>query len=504
VKTIIILLASLCLLGLGARAAESAKDSRMNIVFILADDLGWSDTTPYGNTKFHQTPNLERLAKRGMLFTRAYSASPFCSPTRASIMTGQSPARVGITKPDGHLPEVRFSPTVEEEAESNVKCLELNSVTRLNTTYFTLAEALKTAGYATAHFGKWHLGPAPYSPLEQGFDIDLPHHAGPGPAGSFIAPWRFANLKEKYPHEHIEDRMGDEAIAWMEKHKDGPFFLNYWQFSVHAPFDAKKALVDKYRAAVDPTDGQRSPTYAAMIESMDAAVGKLLDAIDRLGIAERTAIVFTSDNGGNMYNKIDGTTPTSNRPLRGGKGTLYEGGVRVPCIISWPKLTHPGSTNHTIIQSTDFYPTFLDLLSLRPQPGQIFDGMNIAPVLTNRPLEREYIYTYFPHGNSALPPCVSVTGDEWKLIRLFHQGENGAHDYRLYNLKNDLGEIENLASSQIERVKAMDALIENFLVSTHAVTPKPNPNYNPKSTPSNGGGKKGKKSKAAKKTESAK
>ncbi len=461
-------------------AAAQNTAERPNIVFILADDLGWSDTTLFGTTKFYQTPNLERLAKRGMLFTRAYSASPLCSPTRASILTGQNPARTGITAPNCHLPEVRLAASVRKSAPATSKALECESATRLSTNYFTLAEALKQQGYATGHFGKWHLGPTPYSPLEQSFDVDLPHHAGPGPAGSFIAPWKFKDFKERTQAEHIEDRMSDEAVAWMTANKDRPFFLNYWQFSVHAPFDAKKALIEKHRARVDPKDPQRSPTYAAMIESMDDSVGKLLDALDRLGIADRTAVVFFSDNGGNMYNEVDGTTPTSNAPLRGGKATVYEGGVRVPCVVSWPKLTKPGSRSGAVVQSTDFYPTFLELLGMNAQPGQIFDGFSIATALRGQTLAREAIFTFFPHSPKvpdSLPAAVTVVTDEWNLIRLFHQGNNGAHAYQLYNLKSDVGEAHDLSASQPDRVKQLDGLIAKFLADTKAVVPVPNPAY---------------------------
>lgn len=453
-----------------------------NIVFILADDLGWSDTTLYGTTKLYQTPNLERLAKRGMTFSRAYSASPLCSPTRASILSGQTPARTGITAPNCHLPEVKLEASVQAKAPANKKSLMCDSATRFNTTHFTLAEALKKAGYATAHFGKWHLGPPPYSPLEQGFDIDIPHTPGPGPTGSFVAPWKFKDFKEKTPGEHIEDRMGDEAVAWMEKNKDRPFFLNYWQFSVHAPFDAKKSLIEKYRALVDPKDPQRSPTYAAMVESMDDSVGKLLDALDRLGIADRTAIIFYSDNGGNMYNTVDNTTPTSNAPLRGGKATVHEGGTRVPCVVSWPQVTKPGTRSQTLVQSTDFYPTILGLLNLKPQDGQVFDGINLADAFAAKPLPRKALFTYFPHSPGVpdtLPPAISVTGEDWKLIRLFHEGENGAHAYHLYNLKTDIGETTDLAAKMPDRVRKLDALIENFLIETKAVIPKPNPDFNP-------------------------
>lgn len=478
----IALLAVLAGSRLPAAPAANAT-ARTNIVFILADDLGWSDTTLYGGTKFYKTPNLERLAKRGMLFSRAYSASPLCSPTRASLLTGQNPARIGITAPNCHLPLVKLNASVQAKGPAYHKALECDSATRLDTTYFTLAEALKQAGYATAHFGKWHLGTEPYSPLQQGFDVDLPHTSGPGPAGSYVAPWKFKDFVERTPDEHIEDRMGDEAVAWIEKNKDHPFFLNYWQFSVHAPFDAKKSLIAKYRATLDPADPQHSPTYAAMVESMDDNVGKLLDTLERLGIADHTAIVFFSDNGGNMYDRVDGTTPTSNAPLRGGKATVYEGGTRVPCIISWPKLTAPGSHSATLVQSPDFYPTFLSLLGIKPQPGQVFDGIDISGALADKPLARKEIFTYFPHSPpvvpDVLPPAVTVVGDEWKLIRTFYQGENGAHAYRLYDLHDDIGEARDLSAEQPDRVKALDELIEKFLADTKAVIPQRNPAYDP-------------------------
>lgn len=316
-----------------AADAPTAAD-RPNIVFILADDLGWADTTLYGHTKLYRTPNIDRLAKQGMTFTRAYSASPLCSPTRSSIMTGLNPARTGITSPNCHLPQVVLEAEPGKKGPPGSKSVSPTVVTRLKTDYYTLAEALKEAGYATAHFGKWHLGPQPYSPLQQGFDVDLPHWPGPGPAGSYVAPWKFRDFDPQSPGQHIEDRMAKEAVAFMEKNKDKPFFVNYWMFSVHAPFDAKKELIEKYRGLVRPDNPQRSPTYAAMVESMDDAVGTLLDTLERLGIAKRTIVVFFSDNGGNMYNTIDETSPTSNAPLRGGKATVYEGGVRVPCVVA--------------------------------------------------------------------------------------------------------------------------------------------------------------------------
>lgn len=470
-------------LGLACCSALSAA-APLNVVFILADDLGWSDTTLHGTTRFYQTPNLERLAARGMTFTRAYSASPLCSPTRSAILTGMSPARTGLTVPNCHLPQVKLEVSLPKTAAPQEKCVQPESVTRLKTEYVTLAEVLKAQGFATGHFGKWHLGPEPYSPLEQGFDVDVPHHAGPGPAGSFVAPWKFANFRENHPGEHIEDRMAEEAVAWMEARKDGPFFLNYWQFSVHAPFDAKKELIEKHRARVDAADAQRSPTYAAMIESFDDAVGTLLDALERLGLAERTLVILTSDNGGNMYNEVDGTTPTSNRPLRGGKATMFEGGVRVPCVIACPGVTVPGSRSEQIIQSEDFFPTVLEVLGLPREAasGQACDGVSLVPALKGGVLEREAVFQFFPHHPPVpdwLPPSVSVHRGDWKLIRLFHGGEAGQHRHLLFDLKEDLGENVNLAAKHPERVAELDALIEDFLTRTRAVVPAPNPAFDP-------------------------
>lgn len=463
-------------------ATESAAGSKPNVVFILADDLGWSDTTLFETTNFYKTPNIERLAARGMTFTRAYSSSPLCSPTRASVLTGLSPARHGITSPNCHLPKVVLKATNVASGPPNKKATVPNSVSRMDTRYYTLAEMFKDNGYATGHFGKWHLGAEPYSPLQHGFDVDVPHHPGPGPAGSYVAPWKFKDFDHDpdIPDEHLEDRMAKEAVAFMEQHKDEAFFLNYWMFSVHAPFDAKQVLINDYRKKVNPNDPQRSPTYAAMIESMDDAVGTLLDTLDRLKIADNTIIVFASDNGGNMYNQVDGTTATSNAPLRGGKATMYEGGVRGPAIVAYPNHVQAGSRSDEIIQSSDFYPTLLDMLSIRPQSDQSFDGISIVPALQGKSLKREAIFTYFPHSPPIpewLPPAVSVHKAEWKLIRLFYGGENGRHRYKLFNLKDDIGEQNNLASQFPDRVKALDALIDEFLADTNAVLPSPNPRF---------------------------
>ena len=477
---ILLALALGLLTGAGAPAEPPA---RPNVVVILADDLGWSDTSLHGTTTFLRTPNIERLAARGMLFTRAYSASPLCSPSRAALLTGLSPARTGITSPNCHQPEVVLTATTGKKAAPVQRVIQPVTATRLRTGEWTIAEALAEVGYATGHFGKWHLGREPYSALEQGFDTDIPHWHGPGPAGSYVAPWRFPSFRPSAPGEHVEDRMAREAVAWMEQHRDEPFFLNYWAFSVHAPFDAKPALVEKHRARVDPQGLQRSPTYAAMVESLDDAVGTLLEAIDRLGLAERTIVVFTADNGGNMYSDVDGTTPTSNAPLRGGKATMYEGGTRVPCVVVWPGLTQPGSRSDQIVQGEDFFPTLQAGLGLATPAGQRCDGISILPALRGGTLDREATFQFFPHAPPVpdwLPPSVSVHhASGWKLIRLFHEGENGGHGYRLYDLGADPGEKRDLAAERPEKVAELDRVITRFLADTGAVVPVPNPAYDP-------------------------
>lgn len=473
------------LLFLGVASGSYA--AKYNLVFILADDLGWSDTTLYGTTKLYETPNIDRLARRGMRFTQAYAANPLCSPTRASILTGQYPARIGITAPACHLPQVVLEKKLTK-ATPNMRVIGADSVTRLKPDYYTMAEAFKDAGYATAHFGKWHLGQnGPYEPKDQGFDLDYPHApAAPGPGGGYLAPWKFIanpNIKGRLG-EHIEDRMSREAVAFMEKHKGETFFLNYWMFSVHAPFNAKKKLIEKYRQRINSSDLQRSPTYAAMVESMDDAVGTLLDALDRLGIADRTIVVFFSDNGGNMYDQVDGTTPTSNAPLRSGKASIYEGGTREPCVVVWPGKVKPGASSEAFFSSVDFYPTLLEMCGLRPQPGLRLDGVSQVPALLDKGAPRETVFCHFPHGSAAQAkeidgflPATSVRRGEWKLIRFYVGNSDGSDRFELYNLRDDVGETKNLAGAKPELVRELNTLITGFLADTAAVVPRLNPAY---------------------------
>lgn len=467
----------------GLSPARAQTTDKMNVVFILADDLGWSDTTLFGTTRFYETPNIARLARRGMLFRRAYAANPLCSPTRASILTGLDPARLGFTTPGGHLPEERLEAALVARADASRKALTPRSVTRLSTNLVTLAEVLRQAGYVTGHFGKWHLGPEPYSPLQHGFDVDVPHWWGPGPAGSYVAPWKFpAKLHfTGQPGEHLEDRMAEEAIRFLRRHRNRPFFLNYWAFSVHAPFDAKPSLIEHYRAKADPADEQRCPVYGAMVHSLDEAVGRLLDTLDELDLSRRTIVVFFSDNGGNTYDRIDGLPPTSNRPLRGGKATLYEGGTRVPCAVVWPGRIRPGSVTDAPLSSVDFFPTLLDMLGLPAPAGVAFDGVSQTPALLGRGTPRDTVFSFFPHYTPATGnrPGVWVIRDDWKLIRFFCDGPHQEDRFELYHLSEDIGETRNLAAEEPERVRTLNRLIDDYLKRTGALIPRPNPAYNP-------------------------
>lgn len=475
-----------------ANAQQSSSKKEMNVIFIMADDLGWSDTELYGTTQLYQTKNIMRLAQRGLTFTNAYAASPLCSPTRATIMSGQATARNGMLAAVGHTKRVSLENKVSlRKVKPGDKASEVESATRLDNTIPSLGKVLKKSGYQTAHFGKWHLGTSPYSPLEQGFDIDIPHTNGPGPT-AYLAPWNYPSLKANTQDEHIEDRMSKEAVAWMQSLKgDKPFFMNYWMFSVHGPWGAKEELIAKYRQKTDTTQLQRSPSYAAMVHSLDDAVGTLLDAIDRLGIADNTAIIFFSDNGGTKHVQLKETTAdgarynakvTHNSPLKGGKATMFEGGIKVPCVIVWPGLTKPGTTTDARIQSTDFYPTLINLLGAEIPENYAIDGIDFSKVLSNTKWKRKApMFSYFPVYIKGvpdwLPPSMSVHDGDWKLIRLFHQGENQEHDYLLFNLKKDIGETKNLASKYPKKVRELDALIEKHIKDTEAVVPAPNPNF---------------------------
>jgi len=485
-------LLALLLAPLAALAAD-----KPNVIFILADDLGAHDLGCFGST-FYETPNIDRLAKRGTRFTQAYAASPLCSPTRSSILVGQYPARTGITAPVCHINPIYLNKELVNDGPKS-RVLVANSVSRLKPEYFTLAEAFKEAGYATAHFGKWHLGhnlkPADhYEPQDQGFDSDFPHVPNAaGPGNGYLAPWKF--IKDPTITDevgvNIEDRMSKEAAKYIAAHKAKPFYLNYWAYSVHSPWNARADYIEYFKAKADPKNPQHNALYAAMVKSLDDGVGRIVQAIDDAGIADNTIIVFYSDNGGFAYPPKK-TTPdgyadipaTSNLPLRSGKASLYEGGTREPFIFAWPGKAKAGATSDILFQTVDFYPTLLSFVGLKPHADLKLDGLDQSKALLGGESPRDRVFCHFPHGNATQASVMDgfyagtyVRKGDWKLIRFYARNDDGTDDLELYDLKNDLGERHNLAKEKPELVKELNGLIADFLKDTEAVIPKLNPNF---------------------------
>ncbi len=482
--------------GLSAHAA--ADERPPNIVFIVADDLGWADTTPYGST-FHETPNIQRLSDSGMRFLNAYTTSPVCSPGRASLMTGLYAERLGMTQPACHIPLESLEATVAKQGRPWFKAISPKSTTRLDTKFMTYAKVFQGNGYRTGHYGKWHLGPEPYSPLEHGFDVDVPHSDAHGPKGSYFGPKKYSDTFFLEKGEHLEDRMGDEAVAFIKENRDRPFFLNYWSFSVHTPPFAKKELLEKYRAKAAKLSAdarQRNPLYAGMIETFDDNVGKLLDAIEAAGIEEETIVVLFSDNGGTIQSGYteraywgNGTKEeildiplTSNYPKRASKGTIYDGGTASPCIVRWPGKVEEGSVSDAYLSGADWFPTLVEMAGLKMPAGVEIDGVSQVPVLEGRKASvRDTLYGYWPNYIERVNarPAAWIQQGGYKLIRYFFDGANQTDVFELYNLKTDESEQRNVASQMPERVQELNAALTKHFEGTRAVIPVINPNYDP-------------------------
>ena len=452
-----------CIAGAWARSAmakeEEAPPKKPNFVFFLVDDLGWRDVGCYG-TKFYETPNIDRLAREGMRFTDAYAACPVCSPTRASILTGKYPARLSLTD------------WIPGQREKNPKLLVPKFNQELPLEEVTIAEALKAAGYACASIGKWHLGGEPYYPDKQGFDLNVGGTAKGSPP-SYFSPYGIPTLADGPKGEYLTDRLADEAEKFIEQNRDRPFFLYLPHFAVHTPIQGKEEITAKY--ARKPPDGnQKNATYAAMIESVDQSVGRVMKKLDALGLADRTVVFFMSDNGG-----LAGVT--SNAPLRAGKGTLYEGGVREPLIVKWPGVVRSGTTASTPVTSTDFYPTILEMAGLPLKPEQHVDGLSLMPLLKESgPLRRDTLYWHYPHYHRTTPAGALRHGD-WKLIEYFEDGR-----LELYNLRDDLGEQKDLAAAMPEKARELQKMLADWRTDVGAQMPTLNPDY--KEDPEAGGG----------------
>lgn len=456
------------------------KETKQNIIFIMADDLGWSDLQCYGSD-FYETPCLDAFAQTGVMFTDAYSASPLSSPTRASILTGQYPGRLRFTTPRGHVSKVVLDPKESSEAASWFKAATPETRTRLPNEYHTFAEVLKENDYFTAFMGKWHLGRDPYIPENQGFDVVVGgrEHPGPPSPGHYFSPWDIETLPVVPSGTHISDVLTDEAIKYIKGNKKNPFLLCLWYYDVHGPFQAKENIKHRYDAKLNSNYKQRSSIMGAMIETLDTNVGRVLQTIQNLGLENKTIVIFTSDNGGNMSSWIEGALATNNYPLRCGKGTNYEGGVRVPLIVRVPGVTKSGTVSKVVTSSVDHYATLLDLLNI-PFPEQVItDGVSYVPALEGKDYERIPIYSTFCHnmvvaGNR---PNISMREGPWKFYKFYFDGENQEHRYELYNLKQDIGEINNLYSRMPERVKQMAKMIDTHAEDAEILLPRKNKNY---------------------------
>ena len=473
------LLLAMIVLGYSTTLLEAGEQP--NIVFMLADDLGWSDTTPYGST-FYETPNIQQLAEQGVRYTNAYSASPLCSPTRASILSGQYPGRIRLTTPACHLKQVVLDPHVRDTASPFESVVFPGTRTRFPNSYVTIAEVLKESGYSTAFFGKWHLGHAPYLPDNQGFDLVVGGRGHPGPPGGYFAPWPIDTIPESLPGSHIDDVITAEAVKFLKANQKKPFFLNLWFYSVHAPFEAKPSLIEKYRgkAIQDPTNFQTNPVMGGMVETLDDNVGRIVQTLQELKLLENTLIIFTSDNGGNQYNFVEGLEATNNAPLSAGKGHIFEGGHRVPLIVRWDGKTQPGTINNSLVSSVDYFPTIIKATDAKQPEDQVCDGVNILPTFFGKELPKDRaIFTHFPHSPAATGSLAasSVRQGDWKLIRIYGDAPNQEDRFELFHLAEDIGEQKNLADQYPEETNKLRCLLKDHLKSTESLLPAKNPRY---------------------------
>jgi arylsulfatase A-like enzyme len=422
--------------------------------------MGWKDVGCNGST-FFETPNIDRLASQGMRFTDGYAACPVCSPTRASILTGRYPARLHLTD---WLPGRTDRPSQKLLRPKFRQYLPLEEM--------TIAKALKPLGYVSASIGKWHLGGPPYYPEHHGFDLNVGGTQGGSPPGGYFK-FKTPTLTARNDQEYLTDRLTEEAEKFIDQNKDKPFFLYLAHYAVHIPLQAKKDIISKYQAKVKPGEEQNNPIYAAMVESVDQSVGRVMRKLDDLRIADRTVIFFTSDNGGLSVKEGPNTPSTSNAPLRAGKGYLYEGGIREPMIVRWPGMTKPGSVCNVPVSSIDFFPTILEMAGL---PKQQVDGVSLVPLLKQTAgLKRDAIFWHYPHySNQGGKPGGAVRKGDYKLIEFYEVGK-----LELYNLKEDIGEKNDLAAKAPEKVKEMQGMLNEWRQRVNAQMPTPNPEYKP-------------------------
>ena len=438
-----------------------AHSEAPNILLILADDLGWRDLSCYGST-FYETPQIDRLARQGMRFTDAYAAATVCSPTRAAVLTGKTPARLHLTD---FLDGLVFPHAALKPPNWQRHHLPHEEV--------TLAEMLKQAGYETFHFGKWHLGGDEHFPVTQGFDHSCAATQAGWP-GTYFYPWPIVRGLTGKKGDYLTDRLTDEVIKSLQQPHDRPFFTFLSYFTPHRPTQAKDEHIREYAAKLSPKDLQRNPVNAGMIHSLDENVGRILRALDDLKLADNTLLIFASDNGGNHYADIP--QKTNNEPLRDGKGSAYEGAYRVPLIVRWPGKVPAGNETSEPVSSIDFFPTLQALTGQQRTAAQRLDGVNLLPLLLKQePLGREALYWHYPHyHNGGASPHGVIRKGRFRLIEHFDGTPK-----ELYDIENDIGERVNLAKSMPDKTKDLLDELRRWRREVGAQMPGINPNYDP-------------------------
>ncbi len=466
IGSLILILSNSC-----RKITGSFEPEKPNILFIMADDLGWKDVG-YMGSNYYETPNIDRLAREGMVFTNAYTNAANCAPTRACLMSGQYSPRHGIYTVNN----------ADRGVDSLRKLIPIENQTELNTDVITIAEALKRKDYVTASIGKWHLGDPPTSgPVSQGFDLNVAgwHQGHPK---SYFSPYQNPALDDSIAGEYLTDRLTQEAIEFINKNREHPFFLYLPYYTVHGPYQAKEEETEKFRTK--PHDnGHNNPVYAAMINSLDQGVGRLMETLKQLDLEERTLVIFYSDNGGVGGYQQEGIIQreiTSQSPLRGGKGMFYEGGIRVPLTIRWPGKIEAGSTCETPVISVDFYPTFMEIAGIEKKRGKILDGKSILPLLKqNNPFERDAIYWHFPaylqgrQGTFRTRPVGVIRSGHYKLLEFFEDGR-----LELYDLESDISEENDLSEEMPGKTEELYQKLREWRKQINAPVPdKQNPEY---------------------------
>jgi arylsulfatase A len=449
----------------GAAVSSAQSRSRPNIVLILVDDYGWRDTGYNGST-FYETPNIDSLARSGVVFTNGYSASPVCSPTRAAIMTGKYPARLHLTSHlQGASNRLHYSKVIQPSARLELPLSEV-----------TIAELLKEQGYRTACIGKWHLGKTGFLPKDQGFDVSLAGDEAGSTNDFFFPQWQKKIPLDGRPGEYLTDRLTDLAVDFIDQNKRQPFFLYLPHFAVHTPIQSRPDKLSKYEAKVRADNPQNYTEYAGMIESVDDSVGRVLKALRDAGVDENTFILFSSDNGGVTSLEWKKRPVTSNLPLRLGKGHLYEGGIRVPTIARWPGVTKAGSRCDEVVVSYDYAPTIANIAGVPNSKLKGMDGRSFTPLLRGAAkLDRSDNFWHYPHYSPQLgKPSAAIRRGDHKLILFFEDNHS-----ELYNLKEDIGESKELSAEKPQLAASMRRKLEAWLQETQAQIPQNNPKYDP-------------------------